>query len=155
LPSPAAKRAEAKQAAQGQDFIMACVGNDNDLREVVPGEGRRAFTGVSKGAFVVVHTTALAEPRQNSSALLQPELTMLSPFASTHSKVAEQQVIRTFVTRCHRVDAFPVQIEDAEQTRLIEAHVGLNALQRVFVHKKRSLHRANVPPNRTARRAAS
>src|SRR6476620_2708140 len=40
------------------------------------------------------------------------ELTMLSPFASTHSKVAEQQVIRTFVTApihfgCHRVDAFP------------------------------------------------
>ena len=35
------------------------------------------------------------------------ELTMLSPFASTHSKVAEQQVIRTFVTApihfgCHR-----------------------------------------------------
>jgi hypothetical protein len=29
LPSPAAKRAEAKQAAQGQDFIIACVGNDN------------------------------------------------------------------------------------------------------------------------------
>ena len=77
---------------------MARVGNDNDLREVVPEEGRRAFTGVSKGAVVVVHTTALAEPRQNSSALLQPELTMLSPFASTHSKVAEQQVIRTFVT---------------------------------------------------------
>ena len=77
---------------------MARVGNDNDLREVAPGEGRRGFTGVSKGAVVVVHTTALAEPRQNSSALLQPELTMLSPFASTHSKVAEQQVIRTFVT---------------------------------------------------------
>ena len=50
---------------------MACVGNDNDLREVVPGKGRRAFTGVSYGAVVVVHTTALAEPRQNSSALLQ------------------------------------------------------------------------------------
>jgi len=50
---------------------MARVGNDNDLREVAPGEGRRGFTGVSKGAVVVVHTTALAEPRQNSSALLQ------------------------------------------------------------------------------------
>jgi len=44
---------------------MASVDNDNDLREVVPGEGRRAFTGVPKGAVVVVHTTALAEPRQN------------------------------------------------------------------------------------------
>ena len=94
---------------------MACVGNDNDLREVVPGEGRRAFTGVSKGAFVVVHTTALAEPRQNSSALLQPELTMLSPFASTHSKVAEQQVIRTFVTGGLSVEESLVQFASWEE----------------------------------------
>ena len=50
---------------------MACVGNDNDLREVVPEQGRCSFTGVPKGAVVVDHTTALAEPRQNSIALLQ------------------------------------------------------------------------------------
>jgi 3-hydroxyisobutyrate dehydrogenase len=49
-----------KAAAQDQDFVMACVGNDNDLREVMLGaEG--AFAGMSKGAMLVDHTTASAE----------------------------------------------------------------------------------------------
>ena len=49
-----------KAAAQGQDFVMACVGNDKDLREVMLGaEG--AFAGMSKGAILVDHTTASAE----------------------------------------------------------------------------------------------
>ncbi|MFZ3226444.1 MAG: NAD(P)-binding domain-containing protein, partial [Xanthobacteraceae bacterium] len=49
-----------KQAAEGQDFIMACVGNDNDLREVMLGKDG-VFAGVAKGAVVVDHTTASAE----------------------------------------------------------------------------------------------
>jgi 3-hydroxyisobutyrate dehydrogenase len=49
-----------KLAAAGQDFIMACVGNDNDLREVMLGEDG-VFAGVRKGAVVVDHTTASAE----------------------------------------------------------------------------------------------
>jgi 3-hydroxyisobutyrate dehydrogenase len=48
-----------KQAAQGQDFVMACVGNDNDLREVMVGESG-AFAGMAKGAVLVDHTTASA-----------------------------------------------------------------------------------------------
>jgi len=49
-----------KEAAAGQDFVMACVGNDNDLREVMLGtEG--AFHGMEKGALLVDHTTASAE----------------------------------------------------------------------------------------------
>jgi len=49
-----------RRAAEGQDFVMACVGNDNDLREVMLGsEG--IFAGVGKGAVVVDHTTASAE----------------------------------------------------------------------------------------------
>ena len=31
-----------RQAAEGQDFVMACVGNDNDLREVMLGKIGRA-----------------------------------------------------------------------------------------------------------------
>ena len=46
-----------KEAAQGQDFVMTCVGNDNDLREVMVG----AFHGMAKGALLVDHTTASAE----------------------------------------------------------------------------------------------
>jgi 3-hydroxyisobutyrate dehydrogenase len=49
-----------KAAAQGQDFVMACVGNDNDLREVTLGPDG-AFGGVGKGAVFVDHTTASAE----------------------------------------------------------------------------------------------
>ena len=49
-----------KQAAEGQDFVMACVGNDNDLREVMLGKDG-VFAGVAKGAIVVDHTTASAE----------------------------------------------------------------------------------------------
>ena len=49
-----------KDAAQGQDFVMACVGNDNDLREVMLGHDG-IFAGVRKGAIVVDHTTASAE----------------------------------------------------------------------------------------------
>jgi 3-hydroxyisobutyrate dehydrogenase len=49
-----------KQAAEGQDFVMACVGNDADLREVTLG-GSGAFNGLRKGAVFVDHTTASAE----------------------------------------------------------------------------------------------
>jgi 3-hydroxyisobutyrate dehydrogenase len=49
-----------KQAAAGQDFVMACVGNDHDLREVMLGKDG-VFEGVAKGAVVVDHTTASAE----------------------------------------------------------------------------------------------
>ncbi|MFL5259500.1 MAG: NAD(P)-dependent oxidoreductase [Hyphomicrobiales bacterium] len=47
------------EAAAGADFVFACVGNDDDLRQVTLGpEG--AFAGMSKGAVFVDHTTASA-----------------------------------------------------------------------------------------------
>jgi 3-hydroxyisobutyrate dehydrogenase len=49
-----------KAAAEGQDFVMCCVGNDNDLRAVTIGPDG-AFAGVKKGATFVDHTTASAE----------------------------------------------------------------------------------------------
>jgi 3-hydroxyisobutyrate dehydrogenase len=49
-----------KAAAEGQDFVMACVGNDNDLREVTLGPDG-AFAGIGKGKIFVDHTTASAE----------------------------------------------------------------------------------------------
>ncbi|MFO0291711.1 MAG: NAD(P)-dependent oxidoreductase [Rhodospirillales bacterium] len=48
------------QAAAGQDLVLACVGNDNDLRSVVYGDGG-AFAAMRKGAIFVDHTTASAE----------------------------------------------------------------------------------------------
>jgi 3-hydroxyisobutyrate dehydrogenase len=49
-----------KAAAEGQDFVMCCVGNDNDLREVTLGTNG-AFAGMGKGTIFVDHTTASAE----------------------------------------------------------------------------------------------
>jgi 3-hydroxyisobutyrate dehydrogenase len=49
-----------KAAAEGQDFVMACVGNDNDLRAIALG-GDGAFAGMKKGGTFVDHTTASAE----------------------------------------------------------------------------------------------
>ena len=49
-----------KAAAEGQDFVMCCVGNDNDLRAVTIGPDG-AFAGMKKGATFVDHTTASAD----------------------------------------------------------------------------------------------
>ena len=48
------------QAAKGADFVMACVGNDDDLRGVCLGEDG-AFSGMSTGAIFVDHTTVSAK----------------------------------------------------------------------------------------------
>jgi 3-hydroxyisobutyrate dehydrogenase len=55
-----------KAAAQGQDFVMCCVGNDDDLREVTLGKDG-AFQAMGKGTFVD-HTTASAEVARELSA---------------------------------------------------------------------------------------
>ena len=52
-------RATPREAAEGQEFVMACVGNDDDLRSVVLGEDG-ALAGMSEGAIFVDHTTVSA-----------------------------------------------------------------------------------------------
>ena len=47
------------EAAKGCDFVMACVGNDDDLRSVVYGDGG-ALATMKDGAIFVDHTTASA-----------------------------------------------------------------------------------------------
>ena len=46
-------------AAQGADFVMMCVGNDDDVRAVAYGDNG-ALAGLRKGAVLVDHTTASA-----------------------------------------------------------------------------------------------
>ncbi|MEX3014266.1 NAD(P)-dependent oxidoreductase [Gymnodinialimonas hymeniacidonis] len=48
-----------REAAEGADFVMACVGNDDDLRSVVLGEDG-ALAGMKEGAIFVDHTTVSA-----------------------------------------------------------------------------------------------
>jgi len=49
-----------REAVAACDFVMACVGNDDDLRSVVLGD-TGAFNGMKPGAIFVDHTTASAE----------------------------------------------------------------------------------------------
>lgn len=48
-----------REAAQGSDFVMMCVGNDDDIRSVAYGDSG-ALAGLKKGAVLVDHTTASA-----------------------------------------------------------------------------------------------
>ena len=47
------------EAAEGADFVMCCVGNDDDLREVTIG-ANGAFSKIGKGSVFVDHTTVSA-----------------------------------------------------------------------------------------------
>lgn len=48
-----------REAATGAEFVMACVGNDDDLAQVATGPDG-AFSGMGKGAIFVDHTTVSA-----------------------------------------------------------------------------------------------
>ena len=48
-----------REAAEGAEFVMACVGNDDDLRAVCLGPDG-AFAGMAAGAIFVDHTTVSA-----------------------------------------------------------------------------------------------
>jgi 3-hydroxyisobutyrate dehydrogenase len=54
-----ASAATPREAAAGAEFVMACVGNDDDLRSVCTGPNG-AFAGMARGAVFVDHTTVSA-----------------------------------------------------------------------------------------------
>ncbi|SHM43256.1 3-hydroxyisobutyrate dehydrogenase [Roseovarius litoreus] len=57
-----------REAAEGAAFVMACVGNDDDLRSVCTGPDG-AFAGMGEGAVFVDHTTVSAKVTQELYAL--------------------------------------------------------------------------------------
>ncbi|MCC4242630.1 NAD(P)-dependent oxidoreductase [Thalassospira povalilytica] len=48
------------EAAKGAEFVFSCVGNDDDLRSVMLGDGGM-FAGMDKGAILIDNTTASAD----------------------------------------------------------------------------------------------
>ena len=56
------------EAASGAEFVMACVGNDDDLRSVVLGD-EGALAGMGQGTVFVDHTTASANVARELYAL--------------------------------------------------------------------------------------
>ncbi|MGQ0711541.1 MAG: NAD(P)-dependent oxidoreductase [Rhodoferax sp.] len=69
------------QAVQGADLVACCVGNDDDLRDVVLGsrsaqgqrQGDGALGGMRAGAVFVDHTTASAQVARELAALAQAQ----------------------------------------------------------------------------------
>ncbi|QFU22486.1 NAD(P)-dependent oxidoreductase [Shewanella eurypsychrophilus] len=57
-----------KLAAQGQDMVFICVGNDDDLRQVTLGEDG-ALQGMNAGTILVDHTTASADIAREIGAI--------------------------------------------------------------------------------------
>ncbi|HHW34730.1 MAG TPA: NAD(P)-dependent oxidoreductase [Paracoccus solventivorans] len=64
---PGRHAATPREAAQGARFVMACVGNDDDLRAVCLGPDG-AFAGMAPGAIFVDHTTVSAEVTRELAA---------------------------------------------------------------------------------------
>ena len=58
------------EAAKGQDFVFACVGNDDDLRQVTIGDSG-AFPAMQKGTVFVDHTTASADVARELHAVAE------------------------------------------------------------------------------------
>lgn len=56
-----------RAAADGADFVMACVGNDDDLRSICLGD-TGAFAGMKPGAIFVDHTTVSAAVTREMAA---------------------------------------------------------------------------------------
>lgn len=61
-----------REAAQGANFVMACVGNDDDLRSVVLGPNG-ALAGMAPDAVFVDHTTASANVARELYAAAQAQ----------------------------------------------------------------------------------
>jgi 3-hydroxyisobutyrate dehydrogenase len=61
-----------REAAEGAEFVMACVGNDDDLRSVCLGPDG-AFAGMAAGSVLVDHTTVSAQVTRELAAIAAGE----------------------------------------------------------------------------------
>ena len=110
-----------REAAAGRDFVFACVGNDDDLRQVTLGPDG-AFAGMKSGAIFIDHTTASADVARERHAAAKAKglgfidapvsggqagaengvLTVMCGGDAAHYDVAEP-VIAAFARSCRRM----------------------------------------------------
>ena len=85
------------EAAAGAEFVMVCVGNDDDLRAVLLGE-QGAFAGMSPGTVLVDHTTASADvAREMAVIAAERELGFLDAPVSGGQAGAENGMLTVMV----------------------------------------------------------
>ena len=98
-----------REAARDCDFVMMCVGNDDDVRSVVYGDNG-VLAGMKKGAILVDHTTASAivarevheRPRRKASASSTPRSPAARQVRSTASSASCAAASRRPSTRRSR-----------------------------------------------------
>ncbi|ESX62468.1 oxidoreductase [Mesorhizobium sp. LSHC422A00] len=84
-------------AAEGQDFVFSCVGNDDDLRSVTTGADG-AFAAMKKGAVFIDNTTASAEvARELADAAEKAGFSFLDAPVSGGQAGAENGVLTVMV----------------------------------------------------------
>ncbi|AUM74322.1 NAD(P)-dependent oxidoreductase [Paracoccus jeotgali] len=65
---PGHRAATPREAANGAEIVLACVGNDDDLRQVCLGQDG-AFAGMAKGSVFADHTTVSARVTQELAGI--------------------------------------------------------------------------------------
>jgi 3-hydroxyisobutyrate dehydrogenase len=60
------------EAAKGADLVMACVGNDDDVREIALG-AQGAFQGMEQGSIFIDHTTTSAKIARELDAVAKEQ----------------------------------------------------------------------------------
>ncbi|MBV2131949.1 NAD(P)-dependent oxidoreductase [Pseudomonas sp. MAP12] len=86
-----------REAVAGAEFVMSCVGNDDDLRSVVLGADG-AFAGMAPGSVLVDHTTASASVARELAALAaERELEFLDAPVSGGQAGAQNGVLTVMV----------------------------------------------------------
>ncbi len=86
-----------REAAQGADLVMTCVGNDQHLRAVLLGESG-AFAGMAAGSVLVDHTTASADIAREMAALAaERELGFLDAPVSGGQSGAESGMLTVMI----------------------------------------------------------
>ncbi|MER2533882.1 MAG: NAD(P)-dependent oxidoreductase [Rhizobiaceae bacterium] len=85
------------EAAEGKDFVFACVGNDDDLRAVTTGP-QGAFGAMKRGAIFIDNTTASAEvARELAEAAKEGGFSALDAPVSGGQAGAENGVLTVMV----------------------------------------------------------
>ncbi|AYF87295.1 NAD(P)-dependent oxidoreductase [Pseudomonas sp. JS3066] len=86
-----------REAAEGAEFVMVCVGNDDDLRAVLLGADG-AFAGMAPGSILVDHTTASADvAREMATLAAERELGFLDAPVSGGQAGAEAGMLSVMV----------------------------------------------------------
>ncbi|RUO81387.1 oxidoreductase [Idiomarina tyrosinivorans] len=86
-----------RQAAENADYVMVCVGNDDDVRSVFYGEDG-ILAGLQPGTVVIDHTTASAElARELAEAVAKQQGHFLDAPVSGGQAGAENGVLTTMI----------------------------------------------------------